>query len=441
MKQAKITITLCFLFSAALIGQDLNLAKLDSLFAAIEGKDRGMGSIAISKEGELVYQRALGYQDVEQGQQATVQTKYGIGSISKVFTAVLALKLIEEGKLSLDTKLSRYFDSLPNASQITVEQLLRHRSGLHNFTDDEDYTETMEASKSREALLATFSDKGTNFPPGEKMSYSNTGFIVLSFLLEEASGQTSADLLREYIVRPCGLERTYLPENAIGGQEGEAYSYTKTNAGWSQATRTHPSIPVGAGAIVSTPSDLTRFLYCLFSGQLTSSVHLQEMTRMVDGYGLGLVQFPFKSKYAYGHTGGIDGFSSMAAYFPEENLSIAYVSNGTAFPVNDIMIGALSITFGEAYEIPAFMPAVEVAVSQLKVYEGTYGAAGFPLSIRIFVQDGVLKAQATCQPAFALEAFEKHQFRFEPAGVEIEFVPDQEKLMLKQGGVYELIKL
>ncbi len=425
---------------SALSAQTTDFAKIDSLLQRIEENERGMGSLAIWMDGELAYSRAIGYENVEAAEAAGPETIYGIGSISKVFTAVIALRLAEEGQLALNTRLSKYFPGLPNADSITVEQLLRHRSGLHNFTDDPDYATFMEQPQSREQLLERFADKGTDFSPGEKMSYSNTGYVILSFLLEEASGKSYQELLDQYILQTCGLKRTYLPEEVVGEGKQEALSYRREDGNWAAAAQTHPSIPIGAGALLSTPGELTEFMHCLFSGALVSEAHLEEMATMTDGYGLGLTQFPFYDKYAYGHTGGIDGFSSMVGYFPEEGVGIAYISNGTVMPINDIMIGALSIVFDKEYELPTFAPAIDVEEAQLRQYEGTYGAENFPLDIRVFVEDGMLKAQATGQGAFPLEAFAEHQFRFEAAGIEIEFLPQEEKMLLRQGGVYELSK-
>ena len=122
---------------------------IDSLLTRIESKDKGMLSLSISKDGKAVYSRAIGYSVKEAAKLSNTQTKYRIGSITKTFTAVLILQLIEENRLSLATNLARYFPSIPNASSITIEQLLRHRSGIHNITDDESYLGYMTKGKLR----------------------------------------------------------------------------------------------------------------------------------------------------------------------------------------------------------------------------------------------------------------------------------------------------
>jgi CubicO group peptidase (beta-lactamase class C family) len=425
---------------SALSAQSFDRAKMDSLLRHVETNYKSMGSLAIIQDGELVYKQAIGYANVEEETKAMPNTRYGIGSISKTFTAVLTLQLAEEGKLSLDQTIDQYFPSLPNAEQITIKQLLQHRSGLHNFTDDVDYTTMMEQEASEEDLLKLFIEKGVDFDPDEKMSYSNTGYVVLSFILEKASGKSYADLLEAKIAKVCGLESTYMPDHVVGKEGKEALSYQRSGQAWSEATKTHPSIPTGAGAIISTAQDLAQFFHCLFSGELISDTHLKEMKKMVDGYGYGLFSFPFHEQTAYGHTGGIDGFTSMAGYFPEEKMGIVYLSNGAVMSNNDLMIGALSIYYGKPYEFPEFKKTITVEAAQLKQYEGNYVSEGFPLDIKIFLEGEVLMGQATGQGAFPLEPFAEHQFQFEPAKLEIEFKPAEGKLILKQGAEYEFTK-
>lgn len=420
--------------------QTFDRGKLDSLLSYIDANQKSMGSLAIAQDGEVVYKQAIGYANVAENQEALPTTKYGIGSISKTFTAVLVLQLAEDGQLSLDNTLDQYFPTLPNADSITIEQLLQHRSGLHNFTDDVDYMEKMEEPMAREELLEWFVEKGVDFAPDEQMKYSNTGYVVLSFILEEASGKSYVELLQERIASPCGLEDIYMPAEVVGEQEREALSYQREGKAWTPSTKTHPSVPTGAGAIISTAEDLATFFHCLFAGKLISKEHLKEMTKMVDNYGYGIFSIPFYDKTSYGHTGGIDGFSSMAAYFPEEQTSIAYLSNGAVMSNNDLLIGALSIYFGKPYDFPEFKQAIAVDAEQLKVYEGNYTSEMLPMDIKIFAEGEVLKAQATGQGAFPLEPFAEHQFQFEPAKVKIEFKPDENKLILRQGGAYEFTK-
>jgi D-alanyl-D-alanine carboxypeptidase len=434
MKPTFVLLIGLLLSTSSLLAQEFNREKMDSLFSKIEAKDQGMGSIAISKAGKTVYQRATGYQDVARKSSATPATVYGIGSISKIFTAVIVLQQVEANKLELSTTLDNFFPELPNADSITIEHLLRHRSGLYNFTDEAAYPAKMEQAMTKEQLLEWFAELGTDFPPGEQMSYSNTGYVLLSFIVEEVSGKPYAELLEEGIAKTCGLESTYMPSEVVGSREGEALSYSRGEEQWEQATRTHPSIPTGAGAILSTPNDLNQFLHCLFSGKLLEQEMVDQMMEMKDGHGLGLVQFPFYDKTAYGHNGSIDGFASSAGYFVEEDVAVSYISNGLVMSVNDIMLGALSIYFGKPYDMPEFKPAIELEAEVLDTYVGVYTSTELPMSITISRDGDMLMAQASGQSPFPLEAYGERLFRFTRAGIKIEFLPEKGQLALRQSG-------
>ncbi|WPP51365.1 serine hydrolase domain-containing protein [Catalinimonas niigatensis] len=418
--------------------QQFDRVKMDSLFRLIEEHEQGMGSVSLYQNGEEVYHRAFGFADAENNIRATEKTRYRIGSISKTFTATLIMQLVEEGKLSLDTPLYSFFPELPNADKITIKHLLRHRSGLYNFTNKPDYRNWMDQPKTQEELLNIFLENGAEFEPGEKFAYSNTNYVLLSFIAEKVANKPFADILQSQITEPLQLKHTYFGKKIDSNKE-EALSYYKIEK-WEVATETDMSIPMGAGGIVSTPADLNTFLVHLLSGKLVSQSSLEQMTTLIDGYGLGLIQMPFYEKKSYGHNGRIDEFYAMSGYFPEEKFSIAYISNGIGMPVNDIMIAALSIYFGKEYDFPEFKPALTLSPELLDQYLGTYGNDSFPLKVTISREENTLIGQATGQASFRLEAIEENVFQFQQAGLELEFLPEEKVMMLRQAGTVHHLK-
>jgi CubicO group peptidase (beta-lactamase class C family) len=438
MKNIYSTFILIF-FALASFSQNFDKAKMDSLFATIESHQKGMGSVSIFVDGKPVYQNTIGYADIETGLRANAGTKYRIGSISKTFTAVIIMQLIDEDKLTLDTKLSGFFPEIPNAGEITIENLLRHRSGLYNFTNAEDYVSWMEKTKSRDELIQLFIDNGTVFNPNEKAEYSNTNYVLLSLIAEKIDHKNFSDIIKKRISKPLKLKNTYYG-GKINPENNEALSYTKLK-GWTLATETDMSIPMGAGSIVSTPNDLNTFYASLFAGKLVSASSLGEMTKLVDSFGIGLFQIPFYERKAFGHTGGIDGFQSNSAYFPDDKFVVSYFSNGADMPVNNIMIGVLSIYFGKDYILPEFLSGLELNTEELDKYLGTYSSPTFPLKLTITKEGNKLIGQATGQPTFPLEAYEMDKFKFDQAMLKIDFFPNEHKLILKQGGLeFELTK-
>ena len=420
----------CFFLCHPNAGQGFDASKMDELFDRIEEAERGMGSISVFRSGQEVYQRAFGYADIANKTKPDAQTQYRIGSITKTFTSVIIMRLIEAGELTLDTSLDQFFPEVQNASAITIELLLRHRSGIFNMTNAKDYHRWENDEISREKILKKIVKYGSAFEPDTKAEYSNSNFVLLTLIAERLTGKTYDDLVGE-IALDCGLTRTEVGGKISGNQ---ALSYNKSGE-WKLARETDMSVPLGAGAIISTPTDLNRFLRSLFfDGKLVSDKSLQQMKKMVDGFGLGLLQAPFYDKKAFGHTGGIDGFRSTAFYFPADEVSVSYTANGEVMPANNILIGVLSIYFGRTYDLPNFADAIAVTSEQLDQYLGVYSGSNFPLKITITKKGNELIGQATGQPSFPLEAYEEHKFRFEQAGLTMEFLPDENKMMFKQGG-------
>ena len=416
--------------------QSINKPKLDSLFNILAEKNKAMGSVTISKNGTVLYSRAIGYCSItgDEKKPSTYLTKYRIGSISKMFTSTMIFQLIEEGKIKLTTTLDSYFPNLPNAKTITISNLLNHRSGLHNFTNDPEYQNWMTQPKTQDEMLAIIAKNKVDFQPNEKAAYSNTNFVILGYIIEKIDKQPYSKSLEKRIISRVKLSNTYIGgKTNIGNNESYSYQYMGQ---WIQAPETDMSIPGGAGSIVSTPTDLTQFIEALFSLKLVSQNSLNQMKTITDGFGMGMFQIPFSTKKAYGHNGGIDGFASNLAYFPEDNLTLAYCTNGQAYPMNDILIGVLSICFDKAYSIPTFdsKQSVNLKTEDLDKYLGVYSTIQLPLKITITKDNTVLIAQATGQSSFRLDATETDKFKFDPAGIIMEFNPAKNEMTLKQGG-------
>ena len=202
---------------------------------------------------------------------------------------------------------------------------------------------------------------------------------------------------------------------------------------WCLEPETDYSIPLGAGAIISTPTDLTIFADGLFGGDLLNAESLEIMKTIKDGYGIGLFQFPFNESVGYGHTGGIDGFSSVFSYFADEKISYALTSNGSNYSNNEISIAVLSAIYGNPYEIPVFKN-IELTAEELDDFLGLYISDEIALKIKITKKGNTLIAQGSGQPPFSLEAIEKNIFKFDPAGLKLVFNKEDKSMTLFQGG-------
>ncbi len=421
-------------FAQTSLAQTFNKAKMDSLFDAIAANNRAMVSVALTQKGQVVYSRAIGNSWLgEKNIPATTQTKYRIGSISKIFTAVMIFQLVEEGKLKLSTPLSDFYPSLPNASKITIAQLLSHSSGLHSFTSDSTYMTWLNKKMTPAEMIAKINVK-PDFEPGSKHKYSNSNFILLGYIIEKLDKKPYAVTLKNRITSKIGLSNTYYG-GKITATNNEAYSYYWKDK-WMPDTETDMSIPGGAGALVSNPTDLVKFMNALFGGKLVSTASLTQMHTIKDGYGMNLFAFPFNGYTAYGHGGDIDGFHSQAAYFPADDMAVAYTANGVNMNLNSMMVGVLSIAFNQPYTMPNFKP-VALSAQELDKYTGVYSSTQMPLKITVGKNETALTAQATGQSAFTLDAAGNHTFKFDGAGITMIFDPAKGQMTLKQGaGTY-----
>lgn len=346
MNRTICTIVFLTYFTLTSFGQTVNVTKLDSFLNSIASKDLALGSLTISKNGVIKYQKAIGYSFIGNDKKIAndINTKYRIGSATKTFTAVMIFQLIEEGKIKLDQKLKTYFPELPNADKITIQNMLYHRSGLHDYTLDTDFPEWMDKPKTHNELLKIIKDKGSDFEPNTKADYSNSNYLLLGYIIEKTCKMPYADALKKRITSKLNLKNTYFGK-PINIKNNESTSYKFSNNNWNKVKETDLSIHGGAGSIVSTPTDMIKFINALFSHKLISKISLAKMETIVDDYGMGMFTNKYGDKPSFGHNGRIEEFYSALWYFPNEKLSIAYCTNGIDFPRTDIIEGVLKICF------------------------------------------------------------------------------------------------
>ncbi|NBC04520.1 MAG: serine hydrolase [Bacteroidetes bacterium] len=412
--------------------------KLNNYLTTLEESNKFMGSVAILEDDNVLFRNAYGMASEEQP--ADAKTIYRIGSITKTYTSTMLMQLVEQGEISLSDPLSDYFPEIPNADSITIENLLHHRSGLVSVTNKDEYMDYYTDGVTRQEMIDRMIEYGTNFEPGEKMEYSNSGYLLLGYIIEEVTGINYAEALQNMIIEALGLEKTYYGMD-ISSDRGEAQSFSYNENGWEVSPETDMSVPHGAGAIVSTPTEVGLFLNALFDRELVTAESLQKMKNLKDGYGLGIFRIPFNERFAWGHNGGIDGFQSTSGHFPDEDLTFVLIGNGVNYSLNDIAIGTLGILFNNDFEIPDFSnepEPVELSESDIQAFTGYYTSDDIPLEVEVFIEEGVLKAKATGQGAFPLSAFEGGVMKFDPAGITMIFNSlidgNYEGFELQQGG-------
>lgn len=427
-------VTATALLVAAQTPAPFDKAKLDQFFDRLAEKNKAMGSIVVARDGEDVYARSVGYGQIAEKKLLTSASRFRIGSITKMFTAAIIFQLVEEKKLKLTDTIDKFFPQIANANKITIAQILAHRSGIHDSLIDPNLRPASKIDAvSKETLLTIIAKGKPDFEPDAKHSYSNSGYVLLGLIIEKLTGKSYEENLRTRITGKLGLKDTYFATGNVDVSKNEALGYLNVGGEWKPVSETHPSILFSAGAIVSTPSNLAKFIGALFDGKVISAENLVLMKTMRDGDGMGMEPFTFAGKTFYGHTGGGDNYGAWLAYMPEEKLALAYTTNAKVYPVKNIMNGVADIYYGKPFLIPSF-ESFAVSTDILDKYVGIYSTPEAPVKFTITRKDSTLFFQPPGTPTpVALEATSETTFQIEGAIV-IEFDTAKKQMTIKRAG-------
>jgi D-alanyl-D-alanine carboxypeptidase len=334
--------------------------RLDTQLAKLTG-DKAMQTralqVSIAQNGRVVYNRAFGT--------AALDTRFPIASITKMFTAVAIMQLVQANRVELDAKVSSYLPSAPYAEQITVRELLQHTSGLWNYGDYAFDTGLAATPTTPTAILAMAAKHPLTSSPGTKWAYSNTGYVALGLIVEQASGEPLAQYEREHIFQRAGMTQTTMGNAAPDAPMAIGYM----SAAGARAAAYDPSWTFACGDIVSTANDLARFDIALLDGRLLTPKTFALMQADVipsnlGMQGLGMFVTAWHGLQIVGHHGGVPGYEVENETIPARHLAWIVFSNAFDFGTsraNHIVISAL---FPNLIETPAPTPPEDYAVTE-----------------------------------------------------------------------------
>jgi len=314
------------------------IKRIDADVAAILDRAKVPSAVvAIVRNDRFVFRRAYGFRDSERRLAADVGSLYEIGSITKQFTAAAILQLRDGGKLALDDKLAKYLPDAPHADEVTLRQLLSHTSGLPEYLDGPDIEQEATRPATSAQLMARIAGKPLAFTPGSKMTYNNTGYILLGRVIEVVSHQSYHDYVRTHLLNRAKMKRTFTvaDESRLGNM---AVGYRIKQGALQRAPTIHDSFGWSAGNLVSTVDDLVNWSYALAQGKIVSKKSYEEMTtpaHLSEGtsdYGLGLFVDSVRDQPRIGHTGGSFGFTTANEFFPKQNVRIIAFTNVSTDP-------------------------------------------------------------------------------------------------------------
>jgi CubicO group peptidase (beta-lactamase class C family) len=291
-------------------------------------------SLAVVRDGQLVLAKGYGWANAELSVPARPDTVYQLASVTKQFTATAIMILVEEGKISLEDKITKFLPDLPAAwSEVTVRQLLTHTSGIKSYTSLRDFTRTLRKDYTHAEIIKLVSELPPDFPPGERWRYNNTGYFLLGMIIERVSGKPYGEFLSDRIFKPLQMTSTrvndlteVIPNRAAG--------YAWRGNRLRQGEYTSPTQPYAAGALVSTVVDLAKWDAALYTEKLVKQATLRRMwmpARLNDGkptgYGFGWGVEDYRGHRLIGHGGGIPGFSTQISRFVDDRVTVVVLCN------------------------------------------------------------------------------------------------------------------
>src|SRR5215472_4500135 len=350
-----------------------NLARMEEVVQSFVRDKQFMGAVLVARGNDVLLDKGYGFANLEWNIPDSPKTKFRLGSITKQFTAASILLLEEWGKLKVDDPVKKYMPDAPAAwDKITIFNLLTHTSGIPNFTSFSDYPKLEPFSATPEELVARFRDKPLDFQPGERWSYSNSGYVVLGYLIETISGESYAHFLQENIFKPLGIVDSGYDSNSTV-IENRASGYTPNKDGIVNAGYIDMTIPLSAGGLYSTTEDLLRWEQRLFGGTLLSPASLKKMTTpFKDDYAFGLVVRSVNGRQEIQHGGGIEGFNTLLAYYPDDKTTVVVLANLNGSAPNDIASDLYKLAEGGTVTLPSERKAVHIDASIFDAYVGSY---------------------------------------------------------------------
>lgn len=420
-----------------------NLGKqIDSLLRRTFQSEEPGGSVIVVRKGETILRGAYGMADLELGIPVSPDHVFAIGSMTKQFTAVAILMLMEQGRLSLEDDIRTYIPDYPTHGQtLTIEHLLTHTSGIIDLFDIPEWFEDLRKDVTPAELTDYFKDKSLLFDPGTQHQYSNAGYVLLGRIIEEVSGQTYARFLKEHIFDPLGMNHTI-----VGDQEAiiprRVPGYIISHVGIENAGYFSISHQFGGGSIWSCIDDLAKWNKSLLENQLISVETLESAFSayiLNDGqethYGYGWQIGNFYDRTLIAHGGSSVGFNAYGMMLMEDELYIAVLTNTWSYDMSQnpylpdpIAMKIAKLMIGKSIHEEVMVP-IELDSITLDKYVGVYRVA--EEDYRIISRKGnQLYSQRTGGSRNKIYPLSESEFFYDSPG-RFEFVFDEEGIVIE----------
>ena len=415
-----------------------NLARIEQVVQSFVRDKQFMGAVLVARGNDVLLDKGYGFANLEWDIPDSPKTKFRLGSITKQFTAASILLLEERGKLNVDDPVKKYMPDAPAAwDKITIFNLLTHTSGIPSFTSFPDYRKLEPFAATPEELVTRFRDKPLDFQPGEKWDYSNSGYVLLGYLIEKISGESYAQFVQDNIFKPLGMvDSGYDSNSAV--IEDRASGYAPRENGFVNAGYIDMTIPLSAGGLYSTTEDLLRWEQGLFGGKLLSPASLKKMTTpFKNDYAFGLVVHSVNGHREISHGGGIEGFNTALAYYPDEKLTVVVLGNVNGSAPQEIATDLHTIAEGGNVVLISERKVVKIDPKIFDGYVGSYQLAP-DFILKVSREGDRFMTQASRQGPVEIFPEGDHDFFAKLVNAQITFVTNSQgqatELILHQGG-------
>jgi len=333
--------------------------KIDELVNKYHEYGQFSGTVLVSEGGDVIYKKGIGYANAEWKVPNAPDVKYRLGSITKQFTSMLIMQLVEKGKINLDSKLSEYLPYYRKdvGDKVTIHQLLTHTSGIPDYTESSDFMRNeIRDPLSAKELVEKYCSGDLEFEPGTQWKYDNSGYIILGAVIEEVTGKTYEAVLKENILEPLEMNSTGYDHNEEI-IEKRVSGYHKAGLNIINAPYIDMSLPFAAGALYSTVEDLYKWDQALYTDKLVSNESKKKIfTPYMNNYGYGWgireQEFGDVKKKVISHSGGIFGFNTIILRYTDDKNLIVLLCNVLPGELSGLSKGIANILYDQPYEMP-----------------------------------------------------------------------------------------
>lgn len=421
-----ICFSLALIYMCSTNAQNFDIAKLNKYIDTLSYNQKFMGSVAVWQNNSFVYNKTVGYSNVTMAYLSTEYTSYRMSDIASIFTTILTLKAVEDGKITMKEPIAKFFPKLQNSANISIEHLIKHTSGITDFTNQQSVS--IDKKYNKKQLLQLI--EAQRVQPLQEYEYTAANYILLAFILEHVYKKDYIDLVNKFIIKPLELKNTAIVVDYPQKLEALNYHYLGR---WLELVADNEALYWGTNTIISTPTDICLFLNSLANASLLKKQTIEDFAVLNDKSILGFVTGNFKTT----NTPYWGKFSTknnaLYMHFPKQNTSICIIANGLNYNFYEIAENIVAAIFNEPYKIPELNRPQVFLKDELNQFVGVFNSESGDFKIKIKQENQALLIETEGEPIIKLSSCGFNKFENYLSDLQIEFSLNKDFLILRKG--------